>query len=608
MPSAVWNHFTRADKNGKPGAKCNKCSLILGANTTGLRSHALSKHGIVINKDTVVDVENDDQPSISAFLSSSKETLQTEIAKLCAVDGISFEVIAKSPVIPKALNKLGLGKVPSSPETIRSYVMTFANEVKLKYKSQMKQAKAKVGLFSISMDEWTSMKNKRYMNIIVHSHHQMWNLGLVRIFGKTSHALATLDIQNRLEEYDLNLSYDFMCLISDAASMNAAIARESGLCQQRCLAHGLQLAIKEVLYDSKENFNESIEDLSDEEDELGELAFDSLFSSTSTEFKSSQISTLINKVRKTVKMFRKSPVKNDLLEQIIISRFGKALVLVLDCKTRWNSLSTMLSRFHQLKECIDVALIRITDDLKEPIVFTTSEYNCINSIASSLQIIELALKAICKKECSLYDAHVYIEVMLDKLSEQNSSISNELKESIISQLSIRFSPMYYIQIYLSNVEMIEQPKYFEMRNPETILSAIQDLVQIIETTKVAEEQTEQPSSETDINTAKGKRERESLMDEFYHSASQKKMKLVNNFPPLDIKLNDEIYVHKTSGFKGPLLEKVFSIVSTIRPTSVDCERTFSIAGLFCNKLRSRMTDITLDNLVLLKSYFNNNDV
>ena len=45
------------------------------------------------------------------------------------------------------------------------------------------------------------------------------------------------------------------------------------------------------------------------------------------------------------------------------------------------------------------------------------------------------------------------------------------------------------------------------------------------------------------------------------------------------------------------------MLSTIRPTSVDAERAFSIAGYFCNKLRSRLSDESLSMLCFLKSYF-----
>ena len=54
------------------------------------------------------------------------------------------------------------------------------------------------------------------------------------------------------------------------------------------------------------------------------------------------IGPLINKVRKIILLFRKSPTKNDILQQFIKRDFGKDIVLLKDCKTRWNSLLLML--------------------------------------------------------------------------------------------------------------------------------------------------------------------------------------------------------------------------------------------------------------------------
>jgi len=55
---------------------------------------------------------------------------------------------------------------------------------------------------------------------------------------------------------------------------------------------------------------------------------------------------VIDKVRKTVKIFRRSPTKNDdILQPYVKKDHGHELNLILDSKTRWNSLLDMLSRF-----------------------------------------------------------------------------------------------------------------------------------------------------------------------------------------------------------------------------------------------------------------------
>ena len=61
------------------------------------------------------------------------------------------------------------------------------------------------------------------------------------------------------------------------------------------------------------------------------------------------VGPLINKVRKIKLMFRKSPTKNDILQQYIKTEFGKYIVLLKDYKTRWSSLLLMLECLYLLQ-------------------------------------------------------------------------------------------------------------------------------------------------------------------------------------------------------------------------------------------------------------------
>ena len=56
---------------------------------------------------------------------------------------------------------------------------------------------------------------------------------------------------------------------------------------------------------------------------------------------------LMNKVRTVVKIFRRSPTRNDdVLQKYVVIELGHNLTL--DCKTRWNSHKEMLTRFFVL--------------------------------------------------------------------------------------------------------------------------------------------------------------------------------------------------------------------------------------------------------------------
>lgn len=71
----------------------------------------------------------------------------------------------------------------------------------------------------------------------------------------------------------------------------------------------------------------------------------------------------LKKIRETVKYFKKSPVKNDLLQKLVQDSFGKKYKLLLDCRTRWNSICPMIERYFLLKNCTDIiSPIKISDD------------------------------------------------------------------------------------------------------------------------------------------------------------------------------------------------------------------------------------------------------
>ena len=94
---------------------------------------------------------------------------------------------------------------------------------------------------------------------------------------------------------------------------------------------------------------------------------------------SKKIEKVINKICLVVRIFRRSPVKNDVLLKNCQAKFNKELNLIMDTKTRWNSLLKMLSRFLEIRtaiertlkdldhglKCSDENEVSLTEDLKE---------------------------------------------------------------------------------------------------------------------------------------------------------------------------------------------------------------------------------------------------
>jgi len=59
---------------------------------------------------------------------------------------------------------------------------------------------------------------------------------------------------------------------------------------------------------------------------------------------------------------------------------------------------------------------------------------------------------------------------------------------------------------------------------------------------------------------------------------------------------------ENAGRRGDYLDKEYSYMLIIKPTSVESERAVSSAGLFATKIRNRFHDDPLDEPLFLKSY------
>lgn len=184
------------------------------------------------------------------------------------------------------------------------------------------------------------------------------------------------------------------------------------------------------------------------------------------------------KVRKVVKIFKKSPTKDDLfLQKYVKEDKGKELSLILDCHTRWNSLLSMLERFYNLKVCIDKALIDVGSEIK----FSGDEWSIINELIVSLQPLKLAVEALCRRESTLITADTTLKFVLDKLNNQGTSLSAELAEALRNRIAERrLSEVTGTLVYLKNPkkyeEAVKKPGYFPLPKKNAMRQEVKTLL------------------------------------------------------------------------------------------------------------------------------------
>lgn len=173
--------------------------------------------------------------------------MEVMISRMTAKDGFSFNSFCKSSDLRYLFQKSG-HKLPSSSNTIRSIVIQFSESVKANMINEIQKLQMQNQKFSLTFDEWTSRKNRRYLNINLHSDKQHRNLGLIRIQGSSSAEHCVNLVEEHLKIFNINIKDDIVAITTDDPNVMIKVGNLMPCFQQRCFAHGIQLAIIDILY------------------------------------------------------------------------------------------------------------------------------------------------------------------------------------------------------------------------------------------------------------------------------------------------------------------------------------------------------------------------
>ena len=246
-------------------------------------------------------------------------------------------------------------------------------------------------------------------------------------------------ISMKLNEFGMDLESDIVAITTDGCAMMRKVGRIIQPFQQLYYAHGLQLVIQDVFYSKFHNTgelsyyssaNETDEEgdleIADEDDEIDGLIVLGDVAQENTNCLRFDILELANKIRKIVKIFKRSPLKNDLLQRYVKEIYPTGLNLILDCKTRWSSLLNMFERIVKIKLPVQKALL----DLQEVINLSDHEITEISKIIHSLGPIKAALEALCRRDVNLITAEATIKFLLDELLSSHSSLNEAIQKAI----------------------------------------------------------------------------------------------------------------------------------------------------------------------------------
>ena len=446
----VWGFFSQS-KNGER-AKCETCKNMVsckGGSTGAMRNHLSLKHKIVLDTKKVKQsslAENLSKCSVSTtsaienYFKPTKEPLEKIVAELAAVDEISFNTIATSKQLRQAFSARGY-KLPQTVQNVRAIVMTFFHSLKSDTKSRIDIKKGAAKFCSVTLDKYTSARNRRYMNLNLHYGSDPVNLGMVRIKGSMPVERVKTLVNERLLEFGLKME-DIVAATTDGVSVMKSFGRIICCVHQLCFAHGYHLAITDFLYARKNlfeglekerenNITESDSEFSSEE-ELEEVdkAVEDLVETKKTGVELQRfVAEVIVKVRTVVKMFRKSPLKNEILHKHIQAQLNTELKLILDLKTKWNSLLELIKTFTKVEKCTRMALVEI----ETSVTITDAEMKILHDLIDVLEPVTHAVDGLCRRDATLLTAERIHGFVLKTLSNSNSAYS----ASLMSHLEVR---------------------------------------------------------------------------------------------------------------------------------------------------------------------------
>jgi len=157
-------------------------------------------------------------------------------------------VFVTSPDLRRALSALGFNDLPKSADTVKQLVMTHAKKMRRVVSDEIQRRKKIGERFSLTFDEWSSARNRRYMIVNVHRRYTFWSLGFERVKGTMPTKECIELLEHKLAEFGFNLTDDIVCICTDGASVMTKVSDSTESEQQLCNTHGIQLAVSDVLY------------------------------------------------------------------------------------------------------------------------------------------------------------------------------------------------------------------------------------------------------------------------------------------------------------------------------------------------------------------------
>lgn len=150
--------------------------------------------------------------------------MEERVCRMVAKDGFPFSKFITSIDLRELFESEG-HKLPSSASTIQTMVMAYGASIRKKTIGELETLKKLQKRFTLTFDEWTSLRNRRYLNLNLHlftggaATANIWNLGLVRIEGRFPAEACVTALEKKLQDFKIDLNLDVIAATTDGAAV-----------------------------------------------------------------------------------------------------------------------------------------------------------------------------------------------------------------------------------------------------------------------------------------------------------------------------------------------------------------------------------------------------
>lgn len=280
-----------------------------------------------------------------------------------------------------------------------------------------------------------------------------------------------------------------------------------------------------------------------------------------------------------------SIVRNNIFLSKVKEEIGKEIELHFDVKTRWNSIVTMIEPLIKAETAIRHTL----NKFQAGHIIENFDFPALKTMHQAMEPVKLAITNLSREDATLITAHKILEFMFTKLSAINSDFSRELQKNLKKRVDDRMNTDL-MNLLLCLKDPTSMPSEKTLKFAANLSSRLFGIT-------LTEGSTEEENKE--VNNE--------------HLSLQEELNLIlqkDESPKLPLGegsefrwLKAEFALFRKTGQRTENLQKLFSAMLCLKPTSTDVERVFSVSGNFCNKIRSRLSDRSLQALVFLKYFY-----